>query len=1004
MCQRPTQGKRWGAAVILVTALLISGAPAALAELWPSASPLNGSPRAAQADRPSQATSPDAPNTMLFIDAQPGLAPLPALADASPTEAETAPEPIAPAMPRAPAVPGVSSVIFAQVNSPLVWGNTNVPGLSVQLTLEDSAQNLKGIPSGAVKPLNTCQTAANCVNVDPKTLYFETTFVDPLNPGRYVSMRPGDRVRVITTGDDPGTPGPDQPEDKVVTIVGIEACGSQEQDRVTGTTQPGARVIITSDPSGALTAPGGYLTPGSGMTFAEVIAGADGRFETTTFRTSESATYKRIDLVQGSKGYARVRVLGTSGQPTGDEVWTVWGQNVYALQNSPVAHGYAYRMIAAPSGLATGVVAPRPDAFVTLTLKDGRGVVKTSVEGDAPSSQPYEAYFGEQTITGGDSVDVVIAYGDEVAFAQTVAILPVAAAADLDANQVVGSGPPDTLMVIGAGNVQGYITKSSTYDAFEARVASNGSGDFVSGQVRCGTGGIVSLKPGSFGYAGYETPCGNFVYTAFASPSTAVMSGFPYLDGWIARGTDWPSIAVFGPQGETKQPPEPVAPRLLWLVKDKLFVNTYFNTATSVYIEPGDTVTVASGRGVSAILVDDLEARLYAEKDIVAGKAPPGASLRVVPEKDRASWKQATAGTGGGYAAANPYATRSATTCAVTTKTQNLAFGDYGRVYLSHADGNEVFTTFFNRRMTVFENANVVTVAGFPMRAIDWPDLLPTAKRVVTAQYTPRDGAAGEGSGVGDLPTTIEGRSGDIALKLDDDPTTNALIRAGGELVARFDEGPLGLTRPVTLTLSDLPLVIGSPDTDTHTVAAVGPVRWGGPDSVALAPYGIVDWTGKAELQSPDLTTPFPYTGSVAYPPVQFKQRNAVVPLASGSTGAVSFVDPLGNEVYTSWGVTDFPYLVRIAPLREGDTRVCGAVKPPAGFPAAVRVNIHDVTNNEDTLLASGASDGDGAFCILVDPPLYMGQVLLGEVNGLRGQPVVVGPPVVGWLPLLSGN
>ena len=109
-------------------------------------------------------------------------------------------------LPYAPSASGVSSVIFAQVNSPLVWGNTNVPGLTVQLTLEDSTGQVIGVPSGSNFPSNTCQAPVNCVNVDDATLYFETTFVDPNNRQQYVSMRPGDRVHVITKGDDPGTP------------------------------------------------------------------------------------------------------------------------------------------------------------------------------------------------------------------------------------------------------------------------------------------------------------------------------------------------------------------------------------------------------------------------------------------------------------------------------------------------------------------------------------------------------------------------------------------------------------------------------------------------------------------------------------------------------------------------------------------------------------------------------------------------------------------------------
>jgi hypothetical protein len=717
------------------------------------------------------------------------------------------------------------------------------------------------------------------------------------------------------------------------------------------TSLPGARVIVTSvTDSGSLRLRDGYLTPGSNLTYAELTADANGDFVASTFRTSTNATYKPADLGQGGKGFARVRVLGASGQPTGDEVWTIWGQNVYALQNSPVMHGYAYKMLAAPSGLATGVAAPRPDTTVSATLKDDRGAVKSTVSGDPAA--PYVASFG-QVITGGDSVDIAIAYGDETAFEQRVVILPVSAAADLAANQVVGSGPANTAIVIGAGNAQGYITKSSTYDAFEARVTADAAGDFASGQVRCGTSNYLTLRPGSFGYAGYEAPCGNFVYTAFAAPTNAVMSGFVYVDGWIAQGTDWPVIAVQGPNGELRQAPKAAAPRLLWLVSDKLYVNTYYNAATSVYIRPGDTVTVASGKRTQSIPVDDLDARLYAEQDMVAGKAPAGAVLRVIPEKDRAAWKQVTSGAAGGYAAPNPYATLNASTCAVSNKTVSLNFGDYGRVYLSHADGNQVFTTFYNRRMTVFENANVVTVAGFVMRALDWPDILPTSTRGVTVRYQPKPGETGAGSGSINFPNSVEGKTNNIALMLDSDPTAPALARAGGALTALYDEGPVGMTRQVALVMNPIPLVIGSPDTDTHTVAAVGPVRWQGPDAAALSPYGIIDWAGRATLNSPSATTPFPYSGTVAYAPVQFKQSSKVMPLAPGSTGKVAFLDPLGNEVYTSWGVTDLAYLARIGRLREGDTQVCGTVKPPAGFPPSVTVKIHDVTSNEDLLLAS---------------------------------------------------
>ncbi|MHB9034039.1 MAG: hypothetical protein ACYC6L_13455, partial [Anaerolineae bacterium] len=390
------------------------------------------------------------------------------------------------------AVSGVYSVIFAQVHSPLVWGNTNLPGLAVQLVLEDSTGAIKGVPAGLSTPSLTCQALPNCVNVDPNTLFFETTFVDPGNSKQYVSILPGDKIRVITSGDDPGTPGEDPPEDKRVPIVAIDACASLEQDRVEGTTIPNAQVIVTF---GSLTLRSGYLTPGSGMTYSEQTSDGSGRFVAATFRTTADPTYKLTNIVQGSKGFARVRVLGDSGLPTGDEVWTIWGQNVFILENSSVMHGYAYSIPGAPSGLASGIAAPRPATTATVQLKEPGGAVKASWTKTNPNGQ-YNATFDSEIIYPGDSVQVTIQYGDNVAFDQTVLSLPISAAVNLAANQVTGVGPANTLMVIGAGNVQGYVTKSSTYDAFEARVTSDGSGLYASGKISCGSSNYLELKPG----------------------------------------------------------------------------------------------------------------------------------------------------------------------------------------------------------------------------------------------------------------------------------------------------------------------------------------------------------------------------------------------------------------------------------------------------------------------------------------------------------------------------
>jgi len=68
--------------------------------------------------------------------------------------------------------------------------------------------------------------------------------------------------------------------------------------------------------------------------------------------------------------------------------------------------------------------------------------------------------------------------------------------------------------------VQGYVTRSSTYDAFEARVNLTAAAATRRARSAVARAINLTLKPGSFGYVGYEAPCGNFVYTAFAARPT----------------------------------------------------------------------------------------------------------------------------------------------------------------------------------------------------------------------------------------------------------------------------------------------------------------------------------------------------------------------------------------------------------------------------------------------------------------------------------------------------
>ena len=62
------------------------------------------------------------------------------------------------------------------------------------------------------------------------------------------------------------------------------------------------------------------------------------------------------------------------------------------------------------------------------------------------------------------------------------------------------------------------------------------------------------------------------------------------------QGTDSAHSRRVRPGGRSEAGRRTGRPAALWLISERLYVNTYFNAATSVYIEPGDTVTVVSGK------------------------------------------------------------------------------------------------------------------------------------------------------------------------------------------------------------------------------------------------------------------------------------------------------------------------------------------------------------------------------------------------------------------------
>ncbi len=847
---------------------------------------------------------------------------------------------------------GVSSVVFVQVHSPFMWGRVNVGGLSVRLWLEDGDGNVIGGAAQVVKGTGDNQRCGanpplDAIKVDPGQLYFETVFRacttdDP------VMIRPGHRVHVMTIDGRPDTPD----EDKRITVDAIDAWTSYDHDSVTATVPANSDVVVTITNS-TLNLGSGYITPGSSMTYAEV-RDEDGIFTVSAFRTSNDPTPRTVDLTQGYRGFVRVI------HPNGDEVYSVHGQNVLVLENSSIIHGYAYPLPSAPGGLISGVTVSRPAPVVAITLKDSEGAVKATLTWGAGA--PYAVTLGADII-GGDSIEVSINGGP----VNEVATVPITASLDVVGNQVVGTAAPSTEVVVGMGRVAGYVTGSSSYTYVLQRSNTNAAGAFASGQFRCGSSNYLNLGPGSFGYVGYEGGRGNFVYAAFAEPANYVMVDYPLVEGWLANGLVRPTITLRDSADQIKSQAV-AAPLVTYLSNQKLYLNLYYVHTTAQFVAAGDTVEVDAGGDVVEIPVPSsgIVGALNDESDVVSGVGPAGATLRVIPARDRAARTEVVVAGSGGFAAGNPYTTLNLATCVESTRTYDFAEGDHGRVYLRYADGNEVFA-FYGRFMSVNQNENRVELWFFPLRGLDWTS---TPSREVSVTLTPKTGSP--------VTTTKPLGSGHGTIEIVDGSGARVLIRAGDRLDVTFTEGPVsGPTRSATMTFDQIALLTASPDTDDNTVAGVGPTAdW---------PRG--GWQGRAWTTTPvtSRVVPIPARHVAAYAPVSFVTASGQpITLEQGYAGKASFSDNSGCKVWVAWAVTSYEVKITGWP-RIGDTVVCGKAPPNT------TVNIYDVTDPVNrVLIGTGVSDGEGQFCVTVSPPLSKDQVIIAESEGTLSQPYVV--------------
>jgi hypothetical protein len=858
----------------------------------------------------------------------------------SATAVDTGTDPLPPAQP-----PGtrsaqqVSSVAFVQLYTPFVWGRTSVGGLTVDLTLEDAAGNVKAVPSQTFEP-----SPNNLVKVDRTQLYFETVFVDASTRAA-VPILPGDRVRVVTRGVDPTT-GASATDDRRIVADDVRAWTSYERDTVEGTAPAGSTVIVTRASSLGLS---GYITPGASVTYQQTTADADGRFQVAEFRTTTDATAKKLDLDKGTTGFVRVR------HADGSEVYTVHGQNVYVLQSSSVVHGYAFKLPSAPSGLEKNVaVSPRPAPTVSVTHKGPAGQTKGSALADL-SSSTFDALL-PATIAGGDSVDVSV-WG---APPTSVAVSPLVARVDLAANQVSGSAPAGEALTVAAGRIDGYVTSSTTFRYLDKTIAVGDDGTYSSGQFQCGTTNHLTMQPGSFGYVGFEDARGNFVYKSFAAPAYEAMIDYPQVEGWISDASTAPSIAVRDASGAVKHQGT-TQPLLAYLTSQKLYSNVFFQTPTNGFISPGDTVTVSHPGRNAAIGVPAIAAYLDTDGEAVAGEAPAGQAVRVIPAADRTTRRDLTAGADGKFRAEQPFTAVSSSNCSLSEKTLDFDPGESGRVYAELAHGDKVFAAY-GRSIHVNLNENYLELYQFPTRDLDWSSV---TGRTAAITVTRRGGGAPVESSV----KADNGRPGKTRVTLTDSAGARVILRSGDVIRARFDEGPGTTTRTVTLDFT-LPLATGSPDITTHTLAGVGPRGWNGRATL----------TGQSAASKPSLAT----LSSTAYSPVQFTTTAAAVPLVQGYAGTVSFSDTRGRRVWAAWAATTYPVKIEGWP-RPDDTVICGVAQPGA------TVRIHDVTvDTDDLVIGTDAADTAGRFCATVGA-LKKNQVLLAEADGVYSQPTVIG-------------
>src|SRR5262249_25167350 len=338
---------------------------------------------------------------------------------------------------------------------------------------------------------------------------------------------------------------------------------------------------------------------------------------------------------------------------------------------------------------------------------------------------------------------------------------------------------------------------------------------------------------------------------------TDVLANYPFVEGWVADATISPAVTVKDASGNVTSQ-STATPLLVYLTSQKLYLNVYYNLTPSQFVLPGDTVVVNGGSRTDTIAVDNLTSYVDTDADLIVGAAPSGATVKVIPATARTVSQTAVANAANAYTAGNPFSSFSDASCTTSTSTQSFLPGAVGRAYLTHADGNTVFAVW-GREMHVNENENFAELYYFPTQNLDWSTTPQWSKVTSTVTVTKASGTSASVVCPTTSPNTqctvAGGLPADTKAYVLDAQSQKVIVYAGDGVSAIFTEGPpAGPSRPVTLSLTGIPLITGSPDVTTSTVAGVGPANW----------------DGLGTLNSPTASTAIRAAPSTAYAPLTF--------------------------------------------------------------------------------------------------------------------------------------